>query len=207
MRTDYTVLRILVLVGCLPLMVRDASVLTVRGNYVNLECYPLVSSSQGDCSSGYGCNPGKFTTYNPPNGTGFYNNAVFTTPCSPETCAQPPAYSAPTPAECKTTPCCFNSGVCSGDQCHGSDPCCGTANCTGGVCCIANGVPCDENSLPQRCYTQCVNGYCCEPVTYYPCSTGKCCPGLACNKVEWQCQYCGQPGQICCDTSAPCAPG
>jgi len=227
MRTDYTVLRVLVLVGFLPLMVRSAGVLTVRGNYSPVNCAPTASATQGNCPSG--CTPGNYSTYQPPPGSGWFNYTVNETPCSPSTCAQPLAYNAPTQAQCKETPCCLSTGTtCGTGECNGGDPCCGTANCVNGGCCRANGLSCSGPTdccsggcigdlccssplLGQSCQfaddccgsaVGCQNNLCCGEETH-ACSGGDCCSGLIC--VGGSCQTCVQEGYTC--TPGACCSG
>ena len=148
MRTDYAVLRTLVLVGCLPLVVRDAGVFTVRGNYSPVNCkVQNTTPTPGNCAAP--CTPGPYTTYVPPEDSGFFNYALNETPCSPSTCPQPAVYEAPTLAECKSGQCCISAGdPCIALSCNKTDPCCFQANCVDGTCCFANGLSCP---IPKEC--------------------------------------------------------
>ena len=158
MRTDYAVLRVLVLVGFLPLVVRDEGVLTVRGNYSNVTCaHANYVSTQFNCPAP--CTPGTYITFQPPPGNGFYNYTVQETPCNPSNCPQPLAYGGPTQASCNTPPCCLSApNPCSDTECHGSDPCCPPATCNPdkGHCCIADNVSCSYDT--QCCNTVCKGG-------------------------------------------------
>jgi hypothetical protein len=211
MRTHCAIVRVLVLVGCLPLVVRETGISTVWGNYSPVNCAPTASATQGNCPSG--CTPGQYTTYQPPTGSGFYNYTVNDNPCSPSTCAQPLAYNAPTLAECKDPPCCLVTGtLCTTGECGGNDPCCGVANCNPdtGKCCIANGVAC--SSSPQCCYTNCVEDVCqnCVPLNGGWCEPGECCSRLDC--ISNACclmksQPCTSPSDCCsgnCDSTGHC---
>jgi len=231
MRTDYAVLRVLVLAGFLPLVVRDAGVLTVRGNYSNVTCAPSnYVATQLNCPAP--CTPGTYNTFQPPTGSGFYNYAVQESPCSGSTCAQPLAYGAPTQAVCTTPPCCVAAtNLCSTTECHGSDPCCAPAYCNSdlGQCCIANGVSCSGGGAGVCCGGGCVGGVCCSSPYLgqsckvasdccgtnvgcignlccgwggHACAPGQCCSGEAC--VGGTCQSCGRQNQPCCDTGQPC---
>lgn len=231
MRTDYTVLRVLVLVGFLPLVVRNAGVLTVRGNYSNVTCAPPnYVATQLNCPAP--CTPGTYNTFQPPLSTGFYNYAVQETPCSPSTCAQPLAYESPTPASCTSPPCCVAApNPCSTTECQGGSPCCSPAYCNSdlGQCCIASGVSCLGYSAGQCCGGACVGNVCCSSLNLggscqigsdccggnvgcegnlccgwggHACASGQCCSGLAC--VSYSCQACGQVSEPCCETNPQC---
>jgi len=153
MKGTPTLLRMLVLVGCLPLAVRQASVIRARAQ--NQECTNF--SAPISCPSG--CTG---TYYTITGGTGFYNATEATAPCSPSTCEQPyGVYNAPTKAACKLPPCCLSTTtICAPDECNGIDPCCGHANCVNGHCCVADGLGC--NSLADCCGSMiCYNDYCC----------------------------------------------
>jgi hypothetical protein len=229
MRTDYAVLRILVLVGFLPLVVRDAGVLTVRGNYPNVQCRPQVGPTQLNCPAP--CNPGTYTTYQMGNNSGFYDYTINATPCSPSTCAQPEAYSAPIMAQCKEPPCCLSTtSVCATGECGGADPCCGSANCVNGLCCLANGLSCSGSneccsglcgtseaccSITQLgvgscqfasdcCGTAvgCQNNVCCGDQGH-TCSAGQCCSGYTC--LNGTCVSCGGNGEPCCESGQQCS--
>jgi len=120
METSRTLLRILVLVGCLPLVIRRANVVTAGQfdqsctNYAGQVTHP-------NCPSG--CTSGTHTLYTL-SGRGFYNATQNTTPCSPSTCSQPVAYNTPTEASCKNAPCCLPNltSPCSDSECFGGDP-------------------------------------------------------------------------------------
>jgi len=202
MRTDYAVLRVLVLVGFLPLMVRDARVLTVRGNYSNLYCVPLGVFTQGNCPSG--CTAGTYASYVPPPGSGWYNAIVNETPCSPSTCAQPLAYSQSQQAQCNSAPCCLADGsICSDTECNGGNPCCSPATCNNGDCCRPDGSTCA--GLPDCCgSTPCLEGKCQTCVSSGTCQTGECCSGLTCYNNN--CSACGGNNEPCCDKGKSCTP-
>ena len=232
MRTDYAVLRVLVLVGFLPLVVRDTGVLTVRGNPTNVTCAPSnYVATPGNCPAQ--CTPGTYNTFTPPTGSGFYNYEVQESPCSPSTCTQPLAYEGPSPADCTTPPCCLSAPkLCtSTTECHGDDPCCPPASCNTnlGQCCIASGgnrsglgagvccgggcvgnVCCSSPYLGQSCQipSDCCGGNAgCQNNTCcgdegHSCSTGQCCSGNTC--LNGTCKQCGGYSQPCCDTGQPC---
>ena len=190
MRTEYSVLRILVLLGCLPLMPRNAGVLTVRAQ--NQTCTNFGPATNENCPSG--CTSPTYTNYPLIGGSGWSDATENTAPCSPSTCGQPGGvYNAPTPSNCKDPPCCLATGVtCGTGESHGADPCCGEANCntTKLVCCKADGLDCDTNvdccntpcisDLCQNCVdlrVECNTSHpnCCNPKAQCPESTAKCC--------------------------------
>jgi len=88
MKARLTLLRILVLVGCLPLVVRQAGVVTVGAT--SQTCTNFGSKTTPNCPSG--CTSGTYITYPLLGGKGFYDATQVTSPCSPSTCAQPTAY-------------------------------------------------------------------------------------------------------------------
>ncbi len=227
MRTDYAVLRTLVLVGCLPLVVRDAGVFTVRGNYSPVNCkVQNTTPTPGNCAAP--CTPGPYTTYVPPEDSGFFNYALNETPCSPSTCPQPAVYEAPTLAECKSGQCCISAGdPCIALSCNKTDPWCFQANCVDGTCCFANGLSCSipkeccsdtcgpsdtccSSQLTQSCQSSddccgtavgCQNTHCCGELGN-ACAARQCCSSLTC--FNGSCASCGGNNQPCCDNGKSC---
>src|SRR5208337_1659856 len=215
--------RILVLVGCLPLMPRNAGVLTVRAQ--NQTCTNFGPATKENCPSG--CTSPTYTDYPLLGGSGWTDATQNTTPCSPSTCLQPGGvYNAPTPSVCKNPPCCLATGkTCGTLECHNNDPCCGEANCNPSTlkCCKADGLDCSGpvdccntpcisdvcqncvglgygcNMEAPNCCTpgaQCQNSTCCLPVGMRGCGSGApCCPGYVC-----------QNGTCACPMGGPAAP-
>ncbi len=206
MKARMTLLRILVLVGCLPLVVRQAHVVTVGAQSQN--CTNFGAKTTPKCPSG--CTSGTYTTYPLLGGSGFYSSTEVTTPCSPSTCTQPVAWNPPTPADCKFTPCCLAPGsTCGPSECHGNDPCCGVANCDSskGKCCVADGLGCTYDT--DCCNTKCIQDKCqnCVPAGN-TCSAGECCSGLYC--IDSTCQSCipnGSPTTCPDPSGAQCCSG
>jgi hypothetical protein len=205
MNSRYTFLRLLVLAGCSALILGGPRITRVRA-YTE-DCIKMLETPNQPCPSS--CTSSSYN-YWYLNGSGFQGTDFNQTPCGGskpgQTCSQAEEYNPPS-WDCPD-PCCLSTGeTCSPDECNAGNPCCGYANCNtekGGVCCIANGVPCENDA--QCCYTQCVNDICCEPVGTYPCTAGQCCPGLTCVIAENQCEPCGEENEPCCDTGQPCDP-
>lgn len=100
MKTSLTLLRILVLVGCLPLLVRNAWV--VKAGLYDEQCTNFGGRTTPNCPAG--CTSGTYTTYPLVGGSGWYNATSNDQPCSPSGCPQPVAYNSPTQANCNTPP-------------------------------------------------------------------------------------------------------
>ncbi len=229
MRTRWTLLRILVFTGCLPLAVKKAGVVTVGAQ--GLSCTNFGNATQENCPSG--CTSGAYTTYPPINGNGFYTATQNTTPCSPSTCTQPIAYNQPTP-NCGQPPCCLVNltNPCSATECAGTnDPCCSPAECIDGSCCYPNGTSC--TSGVQCCAGLCPNNRCCASQTGGSCKNpvdccgtfvgcinntccviaggsctqnSNCCSSLICNTYDYTCTTCSGAGGPCGGTP-DCCPG
>lgn len=198
MKTRMTFLRLLVLAGCLPLVLRNANVFTVGA-----QTQQCTNFNQQTCNSG-GCTSGTYWTLE--GLWGFYTASEIASPCTPSTCTQPTgAYSSPT-TNCGQAPCCWTTGTCQGNECGGSDPCCQPARCNGGVCCIANGYSC-QNPYLTCCYGPCVGGLCC--MAYL----GQYCDNLhgnyPCCNAGAKCQNntCCMPSTAACSNSSQCCSG
>jgi len=184
MKARLTLLRILVLVGCLPLVVRQAGMVTVGAT--SQTCTNFGSKTTPNCPSG--CTSGTYITYPLLGGKGFYDATQVTSPCSPSTCAQPTAYSAPTLSQCGQQPCCLANLTkpCSSTECGNADPCCAPSKCINGACCYPNGTGCSSN-------TQCCMGLCSASLCYQS-GIGESCTS------NYDC--CGQ--STICSTSKTC---
>jgi hypothetical protein len=200
-RTTLTLLRILVLVGCLPLIVRSSWV--VRAGPYDQQCTNFSGITHPNCPGD--CSAGTYATYPLLGGNGFQNATQnASTQCLPSTCGQPVAYNTPTGSACKEAPCCLAIGAtCITNECHGSDPCCGFANCdpAKGKCCVADGVNCSYDS--DCCNTPCIENHCQLCVSIgQECQPGECCNGLACVGVGGTCckpdgVFCQSPNDCC----------
>jgi len=111
MKRKFALLRMLVLVGCLPLIVRNTGVVMVSAQSGSCDG-PLVScrnfatnQTTPNCPSG--CNAGTYATYALlDNNQGFWSAYENTaTQCQPSGC-QPVAYCQPF-INCKALPCCL----------------------------------------------------------------------------------------------------
>ena len=186
MKTSRTFLRILVLVGCLPLVVRKAAVVTVGAS--GLSCTYFGAKTTPNCPSG--CNTGTYTTYPWQGGNGFWTASQNTTvQCNPSTCTQPVAYDDPGLPNCGP-PCCLPNLThpCTATECGGNNPCCSPAECINGSCCFTDGTFCTSP-------TQCCNG---------KCGTGDntCCMSNVGGYCHFNSDCCGQ--FITCQNSSCC---
>jgi hypothetical protein len=202
-----TLLRVLVLVGCLPLLVRQARVVTVGAT--NQDCTNFDAETTPNCPPG--CTSPTYTTYPIAGGHGFWNATQVTSPspCSPSTCSQPTAYNAPTPAECKSAPCCLANLThpCSSTECFDGDPCCSPASCINGSCCYTDGKSSSGNAI-NCCTGLCGNdGLCCMSGMGAGCGTAfDCCNSDAtCDRVYKIC--CIGPGLPCSSDPDYCCSG
>jgi hypothetical protein len=170
MKTSYTLLRVLILAGCLPLLARYARVVPVRA--FTQDCTNFSGPTTKNCPSG--CTSPTYTDYPLIGGLGFRGANQNPTPCSPSGCTQPYAFSAP---QWMCGACCLDAGYsCDPHKCDNGDPCCGHCNPLSGKCC---------SEASQLCYS---NFDCCGDLT---CSSGHlCCGGRA-----HTCEVCSD----CCD--------
>lgn len=177
MKGRQTLLRILVLVGCLPLIARRPSVVKVRATNQTCTVFQLTSTNP-DCLSP--CTSSKYTTYILIGGHGFYNANEVAQPC-PSGCPQPTAYTAPVQT---CVACCLSAGqVCEPNECGGF-ACCGSCNETFGRCCSAENQLC-PNGVTDCCGALvCVNGFCGQCLgNNETCSSGpECCSGNCTNQ-------------------------
>lgn len=214
MKTSRTLLRILVLVACLPLVVKKAGLVTVGA--ATSACTNYRNPSFPNCPSG--CTSPNYVTYGDIGGIGFYNATQTMTPCSPPTCTQPTQPPlAWTLAQLTCSDCCWDYGsVCGSTVC--GDPCCSPYSCPsgGGECCEANGIPCSSGNGSLCCTGLCgtkniccvsgVGGYCqgpndcCDAHTL--CGDNSTC----CLDKGWSCS--GDPNNCCtgcCAGNGQCA--
>ncbi len=227
-RYRYDLLRLLVLAGCLPLLLRGPGVSKVRAQGHDTDCVTVLNQPNTQCSAP--CT-GTYTDYYT-SGKGFQYANINPTPCGGGTsCTQPFTYGAPG-FECSN--CCLDYGtICTSDECNGQNPCCGYNTCPSGKCCTINGQPCEDpgnecctgtcvNTLcclsglggqcgkPEDCcgIAACQSGTCCG-VTGAPCSVNSnCCSsmGLICNTYDYTCTTCSGAGGPCGGTP-DCCPG
>lgn len=213
MRINYAPLRILVLVGCLPLLTRDAQVMKVFATTEqcsNFNFYASVPACPSGCT-------GQYTTYTWNGGNGFGTSSTVATPCPSGSCTQPVAWAQPT-YNCQQPPCCIGTSApnntCVSDECGPNfrDPCCSPAHCEmfgkSGICCIADGLRgCNNND--DCCNYDCNGGLCgCLPNGQSCYGSGGCCNfcnGYTCCSSDLG-EGCNGP-QDCCTIGAECPAG
>jgi hypothetical protein len=176
----YGMLRLLVLAGCVPLLLRGPRLATVGAH--TEDCTQISTTpSQGNCPSG--CTSTKYTYYALIGGTGFQYADEVPAPCTPSTCTQPFALGPPG-IECPQ--CCWGDGdKCDPQGCYGENPCCNS--CYEGHCCTGSGLLCNVYSV------------CCDPAQY-------CLSGF-CQSCAWVGQGCNTFASNCCDPGAQCQYG
>jgi hypothetical protein len=191
-KRSYSLLRLLVLVGCVPLLPRSAQVTLVSAHTQNCT-HISTTASTGNCPSG--CTSTQYTYYALIGGTGFQYADQVATPCAPSTCTQPSALGPPN-YECPQ--CCLADGqICGANECNGNNPCCDT--CYDGSCCTGNGLLCTPYT---KCcdYPSCVGGIC-QPCAYLNETCNNTFPNCCGEGLE--CMY----GTCCLGPSASCPSG
>jgi hypothetical protein len=180
MRISHNLLRVLILVGCLPLLAPRARLAMVRAH--TQDCTSFSGPTIKNCPSG--CTSQTYTDYPLIGGTGFHYADENPAPCSPPTCTQPYAFSAPH-WECLT--CCLDVGeTCDPHECDTGDPCCDRCDTLSGVCCA---TACNSCFTTSDCCGNltCPSGTCCYGRNHWCQQCSDCCGGLNC--IGGVCRY------------------
>lgn len=199
MSARYNLLRLLVVAGSVPLLLRGPRVAVVRAH--TQDCTNIYSVPNTACVAP--CT-GTYTDHYA-EGTGFQYADQNTTPCGGTGCIQPHTL-GPMGWECKA--CCLANGdTCAVNECNGENPCCATCDPDKLKCCVENGYPC--TSSPDCCYSSCLSGFC-QYCAYLgeSCNinANNCCtPGQQCSIYTATC--CIPVGMSGCSTDSDCCPG
>lgn len=168
MKARYTLLRLLVLAGCVPLLLREPGVPVVRAH--DTDCVTVLSQPNTQCSPPCTGTYTKYYTY----GNGFQWASINPTPGGGTSCVQPFTYNTPQ-YECRY--CCLLPGsLCAPDECNEDNPCCGICNPSTGKCCTIAGLQCA------------IDGNCCG---------GLICYNNVCSSCTRDGGACGSPSDCC----------
>jgi len=205
MKQPFTFLRILVVLGCLPLLQRPdlprvgAQTGTCTGGPVYCGNFSI-GSTKVNCPAP--CT-GTYVTYALGAGFGFYQAYINTAAQCQGSCNYT-AYCEPS-VSCGLGPCCLNFGEdCQPNSCGSGDqdPCCIPNHCdfNSGQCCEADGVACSNGNGSLCCYGLCgAKNQCCES------GVGGYCQGPTAVDCCDQHTLCSENGQCCLDKGQPCS--
>jgi len=190
-RRSYTLLRLLVLVGCIPLLQVRTTIPLVRAQsgYV---CGVFQSNGNAQCPSS--CTTGTYIDYWS-TGQGSYQGYINPAPCSGASCVQPLSYNGlendsqeVIPPQVQCTTCCFDYGWACGSQfpgCPVDQQCCSPMSCAAaGICCEADGGTCTQATSDLCCGGVCnsttgiYNNTCCSATVGMTCKVNADCCGL-----------------------------
>ncbi|HEV2350161.1 MAG TPA: hypothetical protein VG028_09990 [Terriglobia bacterium] len=178
----YDLLRLLVLAGCVPLLLRGPGVSIVGAH--SQDCVTVLNHTNTQCPQS--CTSGTYTDYYT-SGSGFQGIDINATPCGGASCVQPFTYGPPA-TECLD--CCLLVGdTCDPHECFGADPCCdGFQHCDPNKlkCCVPDGLDCGTST--ECCDTPCLDNICqqCIPVGG-SCSDPSFCCSRRCDTNTGQC--------------------